>query len=186
MRAIDGSKACVVLAGFVILLFDAGLIQSEVLEQTISGSLISENGGLSCDRCLISLLANGIRPVATAFLDLGGHFTFRGVPRGSYTIHAEIDGFEDVNQPVEAHEGLEPNITINLVRKARRARGGDGDIVNVSEFLDAYPKKAVDAFKKGIEYHKLKKNEDAMKSFETAVRIAPGFYQAHNELGILY
>ena len=58
--------------------------------------------------------------------------------------------------------------------------------MNVSEFLDTYPKKAVDAFKKGVEYHKQKKNEEAMKSFETAVRIAPGFYQAHNELGTVY
>ena len=116
-------KASVVLAGFVLLLFDASWIRSAVPELTISGTLFSENGGdLSCDRCLISLLANGVRPVATAFLDLGGHFSFRGVPRGSYTIHAEIDGFEDVNQPVDAHEGLEPNVTINLVRRASRPR----------------------------------------------------------------
>src|SRR5436190_18815496 len=94
-----------VLAGFILLLFNAGLIRSEVPEQTISGTLITESGDLSCDRCIVSLLANGVRPVATAFLDLGGHFSFRGVPRGSYVIHAEIDGFEDVNQPVDGNQG---------------------------------------------------------------------------------
>jgi len=54
------------------------------------------------------------------------------------------------------------------------------------EFLDAYPKKAVDAFRKGLEYRKQKKNEDALKTFEMAIHVAPGFYQAHNQLGILY
>src|SRR6266850_1781881 len=122
------SKASVVLAGFVLLLFNASLIQAEVPEQTISGTLFSEHGDLSCDRCVISLLANGVRPVATAFVDLGGHFTFRAVPRGSYTIHAEIDGFEDVNQPVEAHDGLESNVAISLVRKAPQSRSRNGDI----------------------------------------------------------
>ena len=54
------------------------------------------------------------------------------------------------------------------------------------EFLDAYPKKAVDAFRKGLEYRKQKKNEDALKTFEMAIHVAPGFYQADNQLGILY
>src|SRR3989442_3727430 len=180
-------KASVVLAGFVLLLFDASWIQSAVPELTISGTLFSENGGdWSCDRCLIPLLASGVRPVATPLLDLGGHFSFREVPRGSYTIHAKIDGFEDVNQPVDAHDGLETNVAISLVRKTSQPRGGNGDLVNVSEFLDTYPKKAVEAFKKGAEYRKQKKNDEAMKSFETAVRIAPRFYQTHNELGIAY
>src|SRR5438876_784137 len=144
MRPLDISRASVVLAGFVLLLFNARLIRSEVPNQTISGTLISEHGDLSCDRCLVTLLANGVRPVATAFLDLGGHFSFPRVPRGSYTIHAEIDGFEDINQPIDANEGLESNVTINLVRKAPQPHANNGDIVNVSEFLDAYPKKAVD------------------------------------------
>src|SRR5437899_1196867 len=136
MRPINPFRASVVLAAFAFLLLNAGLMRSEVPEQTISGTLISENGSVSCDHCMVSLLANGVRPVATAFLDLGGHFAFRGVPRGSYTIHAEIDGFEDVNQPVDAHDGLETNVAISLVRKTSQPRGGNGDLVNVSEFLD--------------------------------------------------
>ena len=137
-------KASVVLAGFVLLLFDASWIQSAVPELTISGTLFSENGGdLSCDRCLISLLANGVRPVATAFLDLGGHFSFRGVPRGSYTIHAEIDGFEDVNQPVDVHDGLETNVAISLVRKTSQPRGGNGDLGAAFLALDRLARRLV-------------------------------------------
>ena len=185
MRAI---KASVVLAGFVFLVFSPPVVRAAVPEQTISGSLISGTGNFSCDHCLITLLASGMRPVATSYLDLGGHFSFRAVPPGSYTIHAEIEGFEDVNQSVDASAnfGIESNVTISLVRKSTVARNKNGNLVDVSEFLDTYPKKAVDAYKKGLEYRKNQKSEDAMKSFETAIHIAPGFYQAHNELGVAY
>jgi tetratricopeptide (TPR) repeat protein len=190
MRSINASRASrafVVLAGFVLLLFDGSMIQAAVPEQTISGTLLSEHGEVSCDHCVISLLANGVRPVATTYLDLGGHFAFKAVPQGSYTIHAEIDGFEDVNQPVDVQSfGLETNLAITLVRKPAVSRTRDGDIVNVSEFTEGYPKKAVEAFKKGVEYRKQKKDEQAIKSFETAIHVAPGFYQAHNELGVVY
>ena len=185
MRAI---KASVVLAGFVFLISYPGLSRGAVPEQTISGTLIFGNNQFQCDQCVVSLLANGIRPVSTTYLDLGGHFTFRGVAPGSYTIHMEIDGFEDVNQPVDVRDGLGLGgpVTITLVRKGSRSRAAGGYIVDVTEILDAYPKKAVDAFRKGLEYRKQKKNEDALKTFEMAIHVAPGFYQAHNQLGILY
>lgn len=185
MRAIKGF---VVLAGFVFSISCPVLSRAAVPEQTISGTLMLEHGPFQCDQCVISLLANGVRPVSTTYLDFGGHFTFRGVAPGSYTIHMEINGFEDVNQPVDARDGLGlgGQVTITLVRKGSRSQAGGGNIVDVTEFLDTYPKKAVDAFSKGLEYRKQKNNEEAMKAFEAAIHIAPGFYQAHNQLGLVY
>src|SRR5213592_547634 len=161
------AKACVVLAGSAFLLCFACLGQAAVPEQTISGTLMSQAGPFQCDQCLVSLLANGVRPVSTTYLDLGGHFTFRGVAPGSYTIHMEIKGFEDVNQPVDARDGLGLGgpVTITLVRQGSRSRAAGGYIVDVTEILDGYPKKAVDAFRQGLEYRKQKENEDAMKAF---------------------
>ncbi len=179
-------KASVVLAGSAFLLLLACLGDAAVPEQTISGSLMTPAGSFQCDQCLVSLLANGNRPVNTTYLDLGGRFTFRGVSPGSYTIHAEIEGFEEVNQQVDVGLGLGTNVTITLVRKAAPSRNGGGAIVNIADFLETYPQKAVESFKKGLEFRKQKKNEEAMKAFETAIHIAPGFYQAHNELGIIY
>ena len=176
------------LAGFTLLLFSVSLPAAAAPEQTISGTLMSESGSFSCDHCLMTLLASGGRPVATTYTDGGGHFSFQPVPAGSYTIHAEIQGFEDVNQPVDFNEGagLSTNVLITVARKGGHAAPVNGGIVNVSELLDAYPKKAVEAFKKGQDYKSHKKDEQAMKSFETAIKIAPEFYQAHIELGQLY
>jgi len=168
------------LAAFVLL--------TPASDQTISGTLMAEGGELGCEHCQVTLLTNGGgRPVAMAYTDSGGHFSFQPVPAGSYVIHAEIEGFEEVNQPVDAGQlGMTANVLITVARKGGHAASAKGGIVNISEILDQYPKKAVEAFKKGEEYSKNKKDEQAMKSFETAIKIAPNFYLAHNELGILY
>ena len=181
-------KTLLLMLTLILGVSSAAVLEATIRELTISGTMLSERGELGCEHCLVTLLASGGRPVASAYLDSAGHFTFQGVPPGSYIIHAEIEGFEEVNQPVDANNGLGlgTNVMITVARKGGHAAPINGGIVNISEILDAYPKKAVEAFKKGEDYRKQKKDEQAMKSFETAIKIAPEFYQAHTELGILY
>jgi superkiller protein 3 len=82
--------------------------------------------------------------------------------------------------------GTETNITIMLVRKPVMIVHSDRHIVDTSEMIERFPKKAVEAYKKGLENKKKNKNDQAIKQFEQAIRIAPGFYPAHNELGLAY
>jgi tetratricopeptide (TPR) repeat protein len=161
----------------------ASFAQAAQRDQSLSGRLMFENG-FTCDRCVVSLLANGIRPVGTTIADLSGHFSFPNVPRGYYTIRVEIDGFEDVNQTVEA-TGADTNILISLVRK-RRTDTGPAELVNVKEFTETYPKKAVSYYEKGTAAFEQKKYDEAIKDLRQAVELAPTFYQAHNELGRAY
>src|SRR5215472_1119812 len=109
------NKTSFLLAAFSLLIFSASLFGAPAPNQTISGTLMSESGSFSCDHCLITLLATGGRPVATAYTDTAGHFSFQPVPAGSYVIHAEIEGFEEVNQPVDAGGvGLGTNVLITV------------------------------------------------------------------------
>ena len=154
-------------------------------DQSISGRLMFENGDFTCDRCLVTLLANGTRPAGTTIADLSGHFTFVNVPKGNYTIRVEIDGFEVVNQAIETTGSGDANVIVNLVQK-RRSDAGPAQIVNVNEFTERYPKKAVSYFEKGTSALDQKKYEEAIKNLRQAVELAPTFYQAHNELGLAY
>jgi Flp pilus assembly protein TadD len=158
-------------------------------DRMISGRLIYDNGEFSCDRCVVNLLMAGVRPISSTYADLSGRFSFRNVPRGSYIIHIEIDGFEEVNQDTEVGNGLgsETNVTIILVRKpVLIQRGRQQAVIDASEFPERFPKKAVDAYKKGLENKNKNKRDNALKHFEEAVRLAPDFYQARNELGLAY
>jgi Tfp pilus assembly protein PilF len=169
----------------LILLF-ACTINTRAAErdQVISGRLISENGDFSCDHCVVSLLANGVRPISTTYTDLSGHFTFAGVPRGSYTIHVEVDGFQDVNQIVGSDFG-EADVLVTLVPK-RTVDTTGAQIVNIAEFKELYPKKAVSNFEKGSDLLKKKNTGKAIEYLQQAVELAPTFYEAHNQLGIAY
>jgi tetratricopeptide (TPR) repeat protein len=167
-----------------LLLFVSTNTTAAAERDQISGRLIFENGNFSCDHCAITLLADGVRPIGTTYTDLSGRFTFSGVPRGTYTIHLELDGFQDVNQVVEAGLG-EATVMVTLVRKPAVVSTGS-QIVNISEFKELYPKKAVSNFEKGVDLLRKNKTNDAIEYLRQAVELAPTFYEAHNQLGVAY
>jgi len=103
-----------------------------------------------------------------------------------YTVRVTINGFEAVSQLVsDAELGREMLINVNAMRQPSKSSGG-GNVVNVSEFLDRYPKKAVSYFEKGSEFLNKKKTDEAVQSFRNAVELAPTFYEAHYQLGLAY
>jgi Flp pilus assembly protein TadD len=180
-------KASLIAAAFIVLISTATFLDAQ---RPISGRLIFENGEVVCEQqCIVSLVAFGGRPVETVLADLGAHFGFSSVPRGgSYSIRVEIEGYEPVMQPIQEYEsGLGMNVLVHLVRKqSQSVSSAAGDVVDVSEFLKRYPKKAVSLFEKGSEALKKNKNNDAVEYLEKAVQLAPAFYEAHNQLGVAY
>ncbi|HYR91686.1 MAG TPA: tetratricopeptide repeat protein [Terriglobia bacterium] len=157
-----------------------------VADISITGRLVFDNGDFGPEATAVTLMQGGAT-VATSYTDGSGYFAFRNIRPGAYIIHVEADGFEEVNQPLDLLErswGTNTNIMLTRTRKV--IRRGQSSTVDVSEFHDKYPKKAVDAFRKGVENRKLGKKDEATKNFEAAVKLAPEFYEAHNELGVLY
>jgi tetratricopeptide (TPR) repeat protein len=178
-------KASVLLAAFVAL-FEPGI--GEAAAHSITGRLIFEDSRFNCDQqCVVTLVSMGVRPVQTVLADFSGRFTFDRVPQGSYTIRIEIDGFETFYHPVHEFD-LALNIIVPLMRKrvADSVSASGIHVVDVTEFFERYPRKAVSFFEKGIDSQKKNRNDQAMKYFEDAVSIAPAFYQAHNQLGLAY
>src|SRR5262245_49268138 len=90
-----------IFAAFALLLLNTSPAQSAT--DAISGHLIFDDATFSCtqQQCVVTLLAAGVRPVQTVMADLGGNFTFTNVPRGSYMVRVEIEGYQPVTQPAE-------------------------------------------------------------------------------------
>ena len=174
------------VSAFALLVCNSSLVQAAV-EPSISGRLIFDSGEFRCEQqCQVTLLGSGVRPLQTVLADLAGRFVFNNVPRGFYTIRVEIEGLDPVTQTFEGRDGgSEVTIFVPLTRNPKGQSKG-GDIVDVSEFLDRYPKKAVSYFEKGSQLLKKKKNDEAVKYFQNAVDLAPNFYEAHNQLGLAY
>jgi len=170
-------------SAFFLLLLTTNLVAGE--NRTISGRLVFEDG-FACDhQCSVTLLLAGSRPVQTVSPDLAGRFVFSNVPIGNYSIRVDIDGFESVTQSIRDADAFEPMIMISPVRKPMTQSSG-GQVVDVSQYLERYPKKAVSFFEKGSESLKNNKPDESVKYFRNAVDLAPSFYEAHNQLGRAY
>jgi tetratricopeptide (TPR) repeat protein len=156
--------------------------------RSFKGQLVFENVGVSCNPCRVSLMRQSGQPVAMTITDTAGNFIFDNVEPGRYMIQVEIDGFDRIEQDVNVNEGLAGGTATILVapRRLSSATAEGAGKIDVSEYLSAYPKKAVDLFKKAIDAKKKGKDEQAAKFLEQAIEIAPNFYNAHNALGSLY
>ena len=62
----------------------------------------------------------------------------------------------------------------------------DPDVVDVSQMKENLPKKAVQDYEKAVEEKQKGRIESAIKLLEDAIHLAPSFFHAHNNLGILY
>jgi Flp pilus assembly protein TadD len=183
-------RISLVVTAFALLCCTSNLLHAAP-DSSFSGRLVFENTSFSCEQqCRVTLLGLGVRPVETVFADLGGNFTFNAVPRGTYSIRVDIDGYEPLIYPIRDTDSAY-GISINVPLARRPAvstvnKGADADVVNISEFLQRYPKRAVAYFEKGSDLRKKKRDEQAIKYFKDAVDLAPTFYEAHNQLGIAY
>lgn len=178
-------KATVILT-LTILLFHSPLL--EAADRSVAGRLVFDVSNFVCEQqCLVTLVAFGGRPMETVSADLSGRFSFTLIPRGPFSVRVEIEGFDGVTQSYREYEpGFALDVQIPLRRKQAETVTGGPAVVNVSEFLDLYPKKAVSLFEKGISSLKNKKNAEAVKYLREAVELAPTFYEAHNQLGVAY
>lgn len=105
---------------------------------------------------------------------------------------SKIDGFEEVQQEVDVgdHVGIGNAVPISLDLKLDPAdqhrKDSDPYSIDVSQFVGRYPKKAVGLYEKAAQNKKKGKKDIAVQQLEEATAIAPDFYHAHNDLGLLY
>jgi Tfp pilus assembly protein PilF len=184
MQCVKASVVVTVLVGLML----TSVSTQAASARSFKGQLVFENVGVSCQPCRVSLMRQTGQPVAMTITDAAGNFTFDNVEPGTYTIQVDIDGFNRVEQDLNVSPGLAGGTTTILVapRRAASATSERSGTIDVSQYLSAYPKKAVDLFKKAIDSKKKGKDEQATKFLEQAIEIAPNFYVAHNALGMLY
>jgi hypothetical protein len=123
------------------------------------------------------------QPIGMTITDSAGNFIFDNVEPGSYTIHVEIDGFEKIDQDFDFADGFAGGTATVLVapRRLGPAATGQGGKIDVSEYQSAIRRRRL-SFSEGNRGQEEGKNDQATKSFEQAIDVAPNFY-AHNALG---
>ena len=106
-------------------------------------------------------------------------FRIPNVPKGSYTIRVRLEGFENVNYPVDV-PGT-PYVFIFL--NGRSARGpavlGGNRVVDIRQLTANIPKQALKEYEKAVQELKDHNTERAIERLKKSIKLAPDFYNAH-------
>jgi len=193
-------KACVSLAVSVLMsaiaLGQAPTNQqrNRVNEYAIRGKIVIPNQYDFDQRIEVRLETGALQMIQTVYTDSSGNFEFRNLGPGAYYVSVNLEGYEPVHQQVEIFNSFgTSSVTIMLNKPAIEIRerptgldAADPDVVDVSQMKENFPKKAVQNYEKALEEKQKGKIESAVKLLEEAILIAPAFFHAHNNLGILY
>jgi tetratricopeptide (TPR) repeat protein len=160
---------------------------------TVRGKLITPDGHDATEHIEVRLERESMQIVQTGYTDGSGSFEFHGLSAGAYYISVNLDGYQPVHQAVDLNSFGGTALTIFLNKASTdksSAAGGldaeDQDIIDISQMKENLPKKAVQDYEKALDEKKKGKLESAIKLLEEAIRMAPNFYHAHNNLGMLY
>jgi tetratricopeptide (TPR) repeat protein len=156
-------------------------MQNQRFEIPLSGQL--EGGSVDYSRLRVQLWDQGRRnSLAETQVGLMGGFEFSAVPSGTY----ELRVVNWQGDPIHSEGVSVPNSGV-LVLKLRGSAGPQARIpISLTRLQHKVPKKAhkafVDARKSLIRGDRPK----AMALFETAIRVDPQFFEAANDLGVMY
>lgn len=172
-----------------------GLIRLLLAQQSqqygLTGELQVSRGSFPPHRIEVILETRGTRAGAT-YADNEGKFSFSVPLPNVYHVVVNDPDFEPVRVSYEIRElsGFNNFIQIALVPKQHTstapAAGTNPFLVNTQEYSRHFGKDAMKEFDKGNKAKQKGENDDAIRHFSKAVAIAPDFYEARNNLGLMY
>lgn len=161
----------------------------------IIGQVRLAGGVLPSERVLITLQTRGMT-INSAFCDNEGRFNFINLLPNAYHLIVNAEGYQPVHQVVvvspttslTAHARiiLTPLASSRPESPPAPAPGGNPFLVNPAEYSRKFPREAVKAFEVGMKADQQGKVDKAIRHYEEAIRLAPDFYPARNNLGVRY
>jgi tetratricopeptide (TPR) repeat protein len=161
----------------------------------IAGRIQVEDSDAPSHQVLVELRLHGAT-VNSVYADAEGYFSFGSLEPNPYHIVINDEAY----YPVDAEAVVNPetpNTMVQIKVRAReeqkksdpisvRASGGNRYLVEPADYNKRFPKKAVKEYERGIDAEHKGKREEAIAHYEGALKIAPDYYPAHNNLGSLY
>ena len=192
-------KACLVVSCvFVLSTVAFGQLgqQRQRAEYNIRGKLMLASGQDVEERIEVRLEGSTSQMINSVYTDSIGNFEFRNLQPGSYFVAVNGDGFQPMRQQVEVYGtgGGTTSVSMFLERldskkpgaPARGVDAADPDIIDVTQLKENFPRKAVQNYDKAADEIKKGRDASAIKLLEESVQLAPKFFRAHIDLGLLY
>jgi tetratricopeptide (TPR) repeat protein len=134
--------------------------------------------------------------VTSMYTDGEGRFGFYELQSNLYHVIVNDADYYPVDEQVNlnlmesqfamAQIQLRPREKKNADPLDKQVAGSNPFIVDPAEYNKRFPKKAVKEYDKGLEAEQQGKKDAAVEHYEASLKVAPDYYPAHNNLGILY
>jgi len=147
----------------------------------VGGQIVLSVHGRLKEPLLVLLDHSGSKKDQRTFTDLHGNFEFHNVPQGSYNIRLRLEGFENVNYPVDVPGTPYVFIFLNgsAVSARRRHAVGGNQIVDIRQLTANIPKQALKEYERAVREIKDHNTQRAIERLEKSIKLAPDFYNAH-------
>jgi Tfp pilus assembly protein PilF len=176
------------------------LLSLSISAQQTQGNVVGHVRVLRADTppepVMVTLEVRGA-PMDSVYTDSSGTFGFHSLGANPYYVVVNDDQYESVRRLIVIDPSIQSPtvfVDITLVPKKKEkpdadvapAQGSNPNMIDVREYADLFPKRAVKEFEKGLSADADGKRDDAIRHYLKAVEIAPDFYLAHNNLGSDY
>jgi tetratricopeptide (TPR) repeat protein len=149
----------------------------------ISGSVLIDGEALPAARIRVDVKALGGGDIATTFTDASGRFEAAAANNGSYLVVVTEQGYEPVEQRVDASlEGTASGLIITLKKIRSYLPSRKGYMVSVHDLR--VPGKARRAYEKGLERLQKRDFEASLNHFKEATSAFPDYYEAYYQVGL--
>ena len=162
----------------------------------IFGQLRVARGDFPSHQIMVELRFRGAT-ITSMYADTDGKFGFNNLVGGEYHIVINDDTYEPVDERVMLHPEPIANAMAFITLRPRqaaprndllapRASGSNPYLVDPADYNKRFPKKAVKEYERGLEAERKGKPDQAAEHYLGALKTAPDYYPAHNNLGSLY
>jgi tetratricopeptide (TPR) repeat protein len=162
----------------------------------IRGQIRVAGGDLPARQILVELRVHG-GTLNSIYADARGYFGFGGLLANEYhvVINDEAYAPADERADVDPQSSTVTVVQVTLVPREDkkkddpigvRAAGSNPDLVSPADYNQRFPRKAVKQYQRGVDAEHEGKREEAIARYESALKIAPDYYPARNNLGALY
>ncbi len=168
-----------------LLAFSLPVLAQAISGGTIRGRILPAQGETDLPGLvMVRIIGAGFQEVTYVS---GAFFAFTGVRDGNYTIYVSANGREEVAQDVSDFTADRNNVVTIVLgnRTPDKNEPPPGNTVVDLKTLRV-PEKAQAEVQKGLDDLNKTRFQKAAQHFEVAIKICPGFYQAHNNLGVAY